>query len=322
MSSDKHKVKVARIASVADGVRELTLVCANQGLLPAFAPGAHVDLHLPHGLARAYSLTNDCTPQGASRYVLAVGLSASSRGGSRFVHEELREGDVLEVGAPRNLFAMVDDPAPVLLIAGGIGITPLRAMARERQARGLPWRLVYAARSRQHAAYASELVGFGEAVRFHFDDQGGGPLPVGEVLAELTPGTHVYCCGPQGLMDKVRECASGHPASHLHFESFGGQAAAAAVDAATGHGFAIELARQGRTVDVAPGQSIIDCLEACGVIVPSVCREGICGACECTVIEGEVDHRDQILSDAEKQANQTMMVCVSRARGARLVLDV
>lgn len=320
MPQEKHKVRIERIACVAEGVRELTLVSESQSLLPAFTPGAHADLHLPDGTVRAYSLTNASQPEGTPAYVMAVGLSATSRGGSRFIHESLREGDVLEVGAPRNLFELTPDPAPLLLIAGGIGITPLRAMARQRQAQGLPWRLVYAARSRRHAAYADELALFGDRVRFHFDDEAQGHLPVAAILAGLPADTHVYCCGPAPLMDSVRAVAKDHPADRLHFESFGGQPAAS--DAAGAQGFRVELARQGRTVDVGPGQSIIDCLEACGVVVPSVCREGVCGACECAVLEGEIDHRDQILSDAEKQSNQTMMICVSRARGERLVLDV
>ena len=320
MTIEKHKVKVARTADIAQGVREVVLASANPGLLPAFTPGAHVDLYLPNGLARAYSLTNASNTEGATEYVLAIGLAAASRGGSQFVHEHMREGDLLEVGSPRNLFSLADDPEPALLIAGGIGITPLRAMARLRQTQGRPWQLVYAARSRAHAAYAKELLGHGDAVRFHFDDEMGGPLPVGPVLANLTPQTHLYCCGPQALMDKVRELAGGHPASHLHFESFGGQAPAPGGEGA--RGFAVELARQGRVIDVPPERSIIDCLEASGVVVPSVCREGLCGACECTVLSGEIDHRDSILSDAEKQANQTMMICVSRAKGERLVLDL
>jgi ferredoxin-NADP reductase len=320
MSIEKHPVKVVRTTDIAQGVREVVLESANPGLLPAFTPGAHVDLYLPQGLVRAYSLTNASGAEGAAQYVLAIGLAAASRGGSQFVHEQLRAGDLLKVGSPRNLFAMADDPAPALLIAGGIGITPLRAMARLRQAQGRPWQLVYAARSPAHAAYAKELLGHGDAVRFHFDNEMGGPLAVGPVLANLTLQTHLYCCGPQALMDRVRELAAGHPASHLHFESFGGQAPVAAGEG--GRGFAVELARQGRVVQVPPERSIIDCLEASGVVVPSVCREGICGACECTVLGGEVEHRDSILSEAEKQANQTMMICVSRAKGERLVLDL
>lgn len=320
MSNEKHTVKVMRITEVAQGVREIVLKSANPGLLPAFTPGAHVDVFLPNAMARAYSLTNASEPQGATEYVLAIGLASASRGGSRYVHEQLQEGELLEVGTPRNLFPLSDDPAPALLIAGGIGITPLRAMARLRQAQERAWHLVYAARSRAHAAYASELMAHGDAVEFHFDSEMGGPLAVGQALAGLTPQTHLYCCGPQALMDKVRELAAGHPSSHLHFESFGAQ-----LPASTGpqaRGFAVELARQGRVIEVAPDRSLIDCLEDSGVVVPSVCREGICGACECTVLGGEVDHRDSILSDAEKQANQTMMICVSRAKGERLVLDL
>lgn len=319
MPAEKYLVQVTKTSNVAQGVRELVLRSENFGLLPAFAPGAHVDLHLTGAPTRAYSLTNASGSDGAQEYVVAVSLAPESRGGSRFIHTSLHEGDRLEISAPRNLFAMADDTAPVLLIAGGIGITPLRAMARQRQALGLPWQLVYVARSRAHAAYASELAEYGESVRLHFDDEAGGPLQIDSVVANLAPTTHVYCCGPQSLMDAVREGAAGHPAALMHFESFGGNTPAASL---SDTGFEVELARQKRVVTVAPGQSIIDCLESCGVVIPSVCREGICGACECTVLSGAIDHRDQVLSDTEKQTGQTMMICVSRARGDRLVLDV
>jgi ferredoxin-NADP reductase len=227
------------------------------------------------------------------------------------------------VGLPRNLFAMVDTPAPVLLIAGGIGVTPLLAMARERQAQGRSWRMVLAARSRGHAAYLNELQALGGSVSTHFDDEHGGqPLDVGAVLAGLDPSTHIYCCGPQPLMDKVREVAvrNAHPAAQLHFESFGGAVAVAVAEGE--RAFTVHLARAGCDIEVGVGTSILDALEMAGVIVPSVCREGHCGSCECMVLEGEVDHRDQILSEQEQAANKSLMICVSRAKGERLSIDL
>lgn len=320
MPLKKIKVKVVSTREVGQGILELVLQDANQGLLPSFTPGAHLDVYLPNGLVRAYSLTNESPATGAKEYVVAVGLSADSRGGSKYIHESVCKGDDLEVGVPRNLFELSDDPSPALFIAGGIGITPLRAMVRQRQSQNLMWHLVYATRSNSHAAYFSELSNYGKAVDFHFDDEAGTPLPVEKVIARLTPQTHLYCCGPQALMQKVRELTKDHPASHLHFESFSSNVSHQSISEE--FGFTVELSRQGKVFDVAAGQSIIDCLEVNGVVVPSVCREGICGACECTIVEGEVEHRDQILSEDEKKANQTMMICVSRAKGHRLILDL
>lgn len=317
---ERFKVKVERTEKVGQGVLELVFRDANQGLLPPFTPGAHLDVYLPNGLVRAYSLTNESLETGAKEYVVAVGLSENSRGGSRYIHESVNQGDDLEVGVPRNLFELSDDPSPALFIAGGIGITPLRAMARHRQSQNLKWHLVYASKSKSHAAYFSELSNFGKAVDFHFDDLAGTPLPVDKVIQGLTPHTHLYCCGPQALMQKVRELTKDHPLTHLHFESFSSNIAHSKISDELG--FTVELSRQGKVFNVSAGQSIIDCLEVNGVVVPSVCREGLCGACECTIVEGEVDHRDQILTEAEKEANQTMMICVSRAKGNRLILDL
>ncbi len=314
------QVIVHQLRSVASGVVEVTLVAENQGLLPKSTPGAHIDLHLPNGQTRAYSLTQAGSLESQSRYVVAVGLAACSRGGSSYVHHNLALGQVLTVGTPRNLFALVDDPAPAVLIAGGIGITPLLAMAMQRLRQELPWDMVYAARSRAGAAYATELAAFADHVRFHFDDENHGrALDLHGVLVDISPQTHIYCCGPLGLMEKVRELAAGHPSDHLHFESFGGNPRGPTQD---NRPFVVELARKRKTVDVAAHQSILEALETCGVVLPSVCREGVCGSCECAVLEGEVDHRDQILSPEDKASHQVLMACVSRARGERLVLDI
>lgn len=316
---DSITCTVDRLRPIARDVLEVTLSAANLQLLPPYTAGAHVEVHLPGGIRRAYSLTRAADPNGTRQYVLAVGLARDSRGGSRAVHEHLRVGDTLRIGGPRNLFELRDDPGPVLLVAGGIGITPLRAMAQERQRQGRAWSMVYAARSRAHAAYADELAAMGGHLRLHFDDEAGGqPLDVQQLLADVAPDTHVYCCGPAALMDRVRTCAAGHPPERLHFESFG-----AAPASPTGAlPFVVQLARRGIHIEVAAHTSLLDALEAGGVVVPSVCREGVCGTCECAVLEGEVDHRDQILSDAEKATHQVLMACVSRARGERLVLDL
>ncbi|MEN9763761.1 MAG: hypothetical protein RI906_3587 [Pseudomonadota bacterium] len=308
--------------NLAQDVISLTLKADNTGLLPAYEPGAHVDVYLPNDQVRSYSLTTLADASGISRYVLAVGLNAQSRGGSAWIHQNALPGLKLRVGHPRNHFALRTDRAPVLLIAGGIGITPLQLMAQELVRRHQDFRLVYAARSRAHAAYLPELLSLaGDRISVHFDDEAGGkPLNVEAALAQLSPDTRIYCCGPQPLMDAVRESAAlrGHSPDRVHFESF---AASAQAVEQSGR-FTVHLIRSGLDIAVEPGKSILDTLEDHGVIVPSVCREGVCGSCECMVVEGEVDHRDQILSPTEQAANRSMMVCVSRARGDRLVLDL
>jgi ferredoxin-NADP reductase len=314
------QVKVEKLVKIAESVMEITMSDENQQLLPSYTCGAHIDLYFPNGITRAYSLTQASSNQPMQQYVVAVGLAPKSRGGSEYVHSILKVGDLLSVGQPRNLFKLVQDTLPVLLIAGGIGITPLRAMALDLNRQGRAWRLVYAARSRSHAAYAKELTAFGDSVQFHFDDEHENrPLEVDKLLSDIPAQTHIYCCGPTAMMELVRKCAAKHSPDHLHFESFN---AASDLQSNEGHSFSVLLAREGKTIDISNDQTILDALETHGIVVPSVCREGVCGSCECTVLEGDIDHRDVILSAEEKAAGQTMMICVSRAKGNRLVLDL
>lgn len=317
----QNLIVTARV-EVAQAIVEWTLADPQGKPLVGYHAGAHVDVFMAPLLARSYSLTQPSAGAPTPHYVMAVALAPDSRGGSAHMHQHVQVGSMVQVGMPRNLFPMVDSDAPVLLIAGGIGITPLLAMARERQAQGRGWRLVLAARSSRHAAYVDQLQAMPGLLQTHFDDEHEGqPLDVHAVMSRLDPKTHVYCCGPKPLMDKVMEVglAVGHPVTHLHFESFGG------AEPAPQEGdqpFVVELARSGTEVQVPVGVSILDALEGAGVIVPSVCREGSCGSCECMVLGGEVDHRDQILSEQERQANKSLMICVSRAKGERLRLDV
>lgn len=315
----RHDVILESVEVLAQGVRKLSLVARQGQRLPAFAPGAHVDLYLPNGVVRSYSLINDGADESVQRYELAIGLDVNSRGGSAFVHTTLQAGAALQVGAPRNHFPLVDTPDPVFLIAGGIGVTPIRAMVRALQTRGGRWQLVYAARSRACAAFVDEFSDLGHSVRFHFDDEQGGPLDVAATLAQSPANAHVYCCGPTGLMERVKAlCASRDP-SRVHFEWFHAPATAAG---ATAQSFTLKLARRQLEITVPAERSILDVLEEHDVIVPSVCKEGVCGTCECRILSGEADHRDLVLSDAERAANEILMVCVSRAKGDTLVLDL
>lgn len=288
--------------------------------LPAFTAGAHIELHLPGGLRRSYSLLND--PQETHRYCIGVNLDAHSRGGSRFMHEQLRTGAVLTIGAPRNLFPM-DESAPFnVFIAGGIGITPMLSMIARSQALGTPWRLHYAARTRQHAGFLEVLTRYkgqpGAEVQLNFDQESGGRLlDLNAVIAALPVGAHVYACGPTPLLAAYEQACASLPPERVHREYFAAQEAPA-----TDGRYTVMLARSQRTLQIIPGQTLLDGLMAIGVEPPFSCQQGICGTCEVKVLEGTPDHRDMVLTDAEKAANDRMMVCCSGAQSERLVLDL
>lgn len=311
---------ITRITREADGVRGLELRSPDAADLPAYAAGAHVDVDLGNGLIRQYSLCGDPADRGA--YRLAVGLAADSRGGSRHIHEALREGDVLNVGVPRQLFGLHAPAAAHHFIAGGIGITPILSMILACEQRREPWTLLYCARSRKHAAFLSELAAYGDRVHLHFDDeQSGARCDLDKHLSNTQQmASHVYCCGPGPLMDAVaRACERQRiPEEKLHVERFSAPAAHADTrDSA----FTVVLARSGGRYEVPAGESVLDVLEAAGVAWPHACREGLCRSCEAGVLSGKVDHRDYVLSDEERAGNRSMMVCVSRGCGT-LELDI
>jgi ferredoxin-NADP reductase len=310
---------VASVAAEARDVLRVELVNAVGPQLPAFEPGAHVTLQLPGGLARPYSLLNDWRER--HRYVLAVGRAVDSRGGSRFVHEQLRAGTEVRASAPANNFRLDPQAPRYLFIAGGIGITPLLAMVRWCEANGKPWRLVYAARSRVRLAFYEELRALGAGVRFHCDDERGAPLDVAPLLADVEPGTQVYCCGPAPLMQAVQAHGAHLPPDALHFEWFSPPPQEVAAAAPAGS-FWVDLKRSGTSLLVPPEQSILEVLEANGHEVPFSCREGLCGTCETAVCGGEPDHRDYVYPPAQRAQLRGMLVCVSRAKSERLVLDL
>jgi ferredoxin-NADP reductase len=313
-------LKVARIGAEAKDVVRLELAHPEGAPLPAFEPGAHVPVHLPGGLVRHYSLCGDWRDR--SRYVLGVGRAAPGRGGSEFVHSRLREGMELRCGAPANNFRLAPDGTDYLLIAGGIGITPLLSMARWCEAHGKRWRMVYAARSRQRLAFYEELSAWPARVRFHCDDEAGTPLDAAALLASVDSGTQVYCCGPTPLMEAVRGAGAHLPGDALHFEYFAAPAPASAAGDAQADGFWIDLRRSGTSLLVPPGRSILEVLEDNGHEVPFSCREGVCGTCETTVCEGEPEHLDYVYAPSQRESLTTMLVCVSRAKSPRLVLDL
>ncbi len=293
---------------VADGVVRLTLRAPGGEPLPPWEPGAHIDLVLP-GSVRQYSLCGD--PANRSAYVVAVLREPDGRGGSAYVHDKLLVGDRVQADGPRNHFALVDAER-YLFIAGGIGITPILPMLDRVARAGREWQLVYGGRTRSSMAFADELSRHGERVLSRPQDEHG-LLDLPALLAAAHPGTAVYCCGPEPLLAAVEAL---EPAD-LHVERFTPQA-----DNGTRTAFEVELAGSGRVLPVPADRSILEVVEEAGVTVLSSCREGTCGTCETGVLGGEPDHRDSVLTADERLENEVMMLCVSRARTPRLVLDL
>ncbi|MEU9732824.1 PDR/VanB family oxidoreductase [Streptomyces sp. NPDC048002] len=302
---------VQRRKSVADGVLELTLRDPGGEPLPEWTPGAHIDLLLAPGLERQYSLCGDPADRGSWR--VAVLREPGGRGGSAFVHEELREGDRVGARGPRNHFPL--RPAPrYRFVAGGIGITPILPMLAAAEAAGAEWTLLYGGRTRASMAYVEELRRYGDRVVLAPQDECG-LLDVAGVFDGSGAGALVYCCGPGPLLDAVQALA---PAGVLHVERFRPEEQQGRKDGE----FEVVLARSGRSLTVPAGRSVLDTVRAAGVEVLYSCAEGTCGTCETDVVEGVPDHRDSVLGEAERAAGETMLICVSRCRGKRLVLDL
>jgi ferredoxin-NADP reductase len=314
-STAPFEVRIDAIAIVADGVAELTLVDPAGGALQPWEPGAHLDLHLPNGLVRQYSLTSD--PADTGSYRVAVLRERDGRGGSAYIHDELRAGTVLTCDGPRNNFTFLPAKA-YRFVAGGIGITPLLAMMESVESAGLPWTLAYYGRSAASMAWAAELAErYPHNVEVRPDDVHGLP-DLAAALGGLAEGELVYACGPHGLLDAISAQLGEQARGVLHVERF------TPIDEALQaekQPFTVTLDRSGIELEVAADQSILDAMEAQGIPVISSCREGTCGTCETTILAGAADHRDSILSEDEQAANESMMICCSRALGPGLVID-
>jgi len=315
------QVRVRSITWEAEGILSFDLrPMPPRHELPPFTAGSHIDVHLPNGMIRSYSLLGSQDER--QRYLIGVNKDADSRGGSRYMHETLRAGDALTISAPRNNFALDESAPHSVFIAGGIGITPLWSMVRRLHALGRPWHLHYAARTRQNAAFVDALQalraeGAGE-LHLSFDrEPGGRMLDLPGIVAALPPDAHVYCCGPLPMLDAFEQATAALSPERVHVEYF-----AARESADTAGGYSVELARSGRVIAVEPGHTILDSLRDAGIEPPYSCCEGVCGTCEVRVLEGVPDHRDLVLSNAEKAANDRMMICCSGSRSARLVLDL
>lgn len=285
------------------------------GVLPPVTPGAHISLTLTSGVERQYSLTN--YGSGLTEYVVGVKLDPNSRGGSLFMHNQLRVGTQIEVEGPTNNFPLVEDAEHVVLIAGGIGVTPVYCMAKRLIELGRSWEMHYSTRSRADAAFLKEL-GQHEQVHFHFDDEADGRfLDVPGIVGKAPANAHLYCCGPKPMLEAFEKACAGRPPAHIHVEYFTPKYQAAAEG-----GFTVVLQRSGKEVTVPEGKTILQVVRDAGVDVPFSCEEGICGACETHVIEGIPDHRDSILTESERAQNATMMICCSGSKSPRLVLDI
>jgi tetrachlorobenzoquinone reductase len=319
------EVRIASVRREAEGIHSLEFRALDNSALPTFTAGSHIDLMLAPGLTRSYSLSND--PQERGRYVVSVYKDPGSRGGSRHVHEELRVSDRLQISPPRNNFQLEETAGHTVLIAGGIGITPLKAMISKLNSLGLSWQLFYATKTRATAAFLDELQRLEELqpgrIHFHLSAESNGAnlpnkrLDLGALVSAAPASSHFYCCGPQSMMAAFEEATAALPRSQVHAEYF-----AAKGTAAVDGGFKIALHRSQRSLEVLRGSTILETLLAADVNVPYSCKEGLCGSCKVRVIEGLPDHRDLVLSPDEHARNDQIMVCCSGSKTPLLVLDL
>jgi ferredoxin-NADP reductase len=316
MAEGMMQVRVKRISYEAENINSYELVAPGGGDLEPFTAGCHIDLHLPNGMIRSYSLLNDQRER--NRYVVAVDKDAASRGGSSFIHETVRAGDIITISHPSNNFALEENAAHSVLIAGGIGITPLLSMIRRLEALDRSWVLYYAARTRLAAAFLDELNAFRPSVHailhLHFDQETSGRMLDLPVIVKTAP---LYCCGPVPMLEAFEAATAHRPGDHVHVEYFKAREKPAAEG-----GFEVKLARSNRTIRVHAGKTILDAVLDAGIAASYACTEGVCGTCETRVIEGIPDHRDAFLSKEEQAANKTMMICCSGSKLPTLVLDL
>jgi vanillate monooxygenase ferredoxin subunit len=314
-------VEVVRKWDEAHGICGFELRRPDREPLPAFSAGAHIDVHLPGGFVRQYSLCG--SPACQDRYEIAVLRDEQGRGGSMAIHDGVLQGDLIRIGTPRNLFPLEAEAQQHLLLAGGIGVTPILSMAEHLAAAGTPFEMHYCTRSRERAAFVERLAGpaFRDRVRLHFDDANAeAAFDLAGVLAAATAQTHLYVCGPRGFMDAVlAEARAQDWAEHrLHYEFFSATIQEAGADTA----FEVRIASSGASVEVPPGCTVVAALAKHGVDVLTSCEQGVCGTCMTRVVEGRPDHRDSYLTDEEKAAGEYFMPCCSRASSPVLVLDL
>jgi vanillate O-demethylase ferredoxin subunit len=322
MTDSTLMVRVATRRDEADGIAGFEFVDVDGRELPPFEAGAHIDVYVPGGPVRQYSLCN--APAERHRYQIAVLRDADSRGGSRRMHDAVNEGDALRIGVPRNHFPLARYDAKPLLLAGGIGVTPILCMAEQMAAMGAAFEMHYCARSKSRAAFVGRIAASSWAnnVQYHFDDEHG-MLDLNALLADAGTDRHLYVCGPQGFMNAVLDTARslGWSGDRVHYEYFAATQPATQ-PAADGASFDVRLARSGRVVSIPADCTVTQALSAAGVDVPVSCEQGICGTCITRVLEGQPDHRDLFLSPEEQARNDQFLPCCSRSKSKVLVLDL
>ena len=310
-------VTVARAEAAADGIQLFELRHPNGSDLPEFTPGSHLSVRVPNGSMRNYSIASD--PAETDHYIIAVKREEGGRGGSISLIDQVREGDQLQVSQPRNLFELQANAPSYMFVAGGIGITPILSMIKWVGANtSKPFKLYYLTRSKAGAAFLPELSDpalKGKVVIHHDQGDPEKTFDLWPVFENPTK-AHIYCCGPRPLMDAVRDMTGHWPTSQVHFEDFGSDLVRPRADDAP---FTVKLARNGATLEVPVGTTIMEIMRVHGMRVPSSCESGTCGTCKTRLLEGEVDHRDMVLTEAERAGN--IIVCVSRAKSPELVLD-
>ncbi|MBN3805233.1 oxidoreductase [Paraburkholderia sp. Ac-20336] len=316
-------VRITQIRYEGKGINSYELTSPSGKQLPPFDAGAHIDIHLKNGVIRQYSLCNSSTER--HRYVIAVLKDENGRGGSRAVHEGLCAGDVVTISAPRNHFALTRDATRVILIAGGIGVTPLKAMAHELEGRGVDFEMHYCARSPEAAAFGQEFDDMHQAGKLHYHFDNGvqsNQFDIGKLLAQPASGTHVYYCGPSGFMAACADAASHWPKGSVHFEHFKApeQPKRAPGDTEHASGCEVTIASTGQVILLKPEHTLADALNEAGVAIATSCCAGLCATCKVRYLEGEVEHNDFILSDEERR--EYLTTCVSRPAGKTLVLDL
>lgn len=314
---------VVQVRDETSRIRSVRFAHAEGGRLPSWCAGAHIEVALPNGDSRSYSLIDWSGAAGKTEtpmeYIIGVRLEQESKGGSAFIHS-LQVGDRIRASHPRNHFQLTPNTGDVLLVAGGIGITPIVSMAAELVRLGRSFRLVYAARSRSELTFMAELERLcGDRLFVHCDDEAGSFCDLGRIMSQLNSSTSMYICGPTVMIDLAiaKANAFGWQKDRLRFELFSSQAASSSDQA-----FDVVLAQSGKLVTVGAGQTILEALQSTGVDPIFSCRRGDCGICQVTVIEGVPDHRDYSLSDAERSSNKVIQICVSRAHTPVLVLDL
>lgn len=318
MSVKQISVKVMDVDRVGDEIVAYSLERIDGGLLPSFTPGAHIDLFLENGMVRQYSLCNEMTDP--IRYRIAVFRDPKGRGGSDFIHQHLSADSIIKIGEPRNNFKLDETAARYLLIAGGIGITPLLPMAHELRRLGKIFELYYLCRGPAQAAFRYELeMGFGENVKFHFSDNDDSRLDLGSIFQKISSPTQVYTCGPEGLIQSIIDAGAKNPNITVKCERFA--VVTSDIEKAS-IPFNVRIASTGEMIHVGEKESLLHALRNKGYTVNSLCEEGICGSCCVGLLEGQADHRDFVLTDTEKYEQNMLMVCCSRAKSEEMTLDL